>query len=436
MTIIIQSEDEFANYKQLEYSIPFQGYRRWVAFAYMGVNAIGFAANFWVLYTVAPLLFSATVKVPKSILFYIITLCISDLMIMTGMLFLIIDIVVGTWKFSTFSCVAYLVFEAMNKFVAPVIVVLISRTCYVTVCLDPKSRRVAASLKYAIAQVIASMALVMIMLWPLFAYSQVSTLYFNANITLRTVNVLRKCTFMPPSEIELGFGIVSCIASYAIPLGGMIYWYVSVPFFLKRHAGSSLTSNNCSAAPLRRLIATVLVLTAVYVSCWSPYWLSIFAHKFINRMSRTVVIASYYIHLLPYISCSAYPVIFTLLNRRIKMARAQMHWHQKRKKFTFIKSNHITEQYSTEVPSFGISNILRVCFQFLSNFTHQSQLNSKNRSNSTANQRKKEMEYSRRNSMKSQFAKVAQAITASKSSLQEEQQSLELIEMQEDDFLL
>ncbi|EJW74483.1 hypothetical protein WUBG_14609, partial [Wuchereria bancrofti] len=152
------------------------------------------------------------------------------------MLFLIIDIVVGTWKFSTFSCVAYLVFEAMNKFVAPVIVVLISRTCYVTVCLDPKSRRVAASLKYAIAQVIASMALVMIMLWPLFAYSQVSTLYFNANITLRTVNVLRKCTFMPPSEIELGFGIVSCIASYAIPLGGMIYWYVSVPFFLKRHA--------------------------------------------------------------------------------------------------------------------------------------------------------------------------------------------------------
>lgn len=64
-----------------------------------------------------------------------------------GMLFLITDIVIGTWKFSTFSCVAYLVFEAMNKFVAPVIVVLISRTCYVTICLDPESRRVAASMK-------------------------------------------------------------------------------------------------------------------------------------------------------------------------------------------------------------------------------------------------------------------------------------------------
>ncbi|VDO53288.1 unnamed protein product [Onchocerca flexuosa] len=141
MTIIVPGEDEFLNYKQLEYSIPFQGYRRWVAFAYIGVNAVGFAANFWVLYTVAPLLFSSTAKVPKSILFYIITLCISDLMIMT---------VVGTWKFSTVSCVAYLVFEAMNKFVAPVIVVLISRTCYVTVCLDPKSREIAASLKVSV----------------------------------------------------------------------------------------------------------------------------------------------------------------------------------------------------------------------------------------------------------------------------------------------
>ncbi|VBB26348.1 unnamed protein product [Acanthocheilonema viteae] len=430
MAIIIQSEDEFANYKQLEYSIPFQGYRRCVAFAYIGVNAVGFAANFWVLYTVAPLLFSATVKVPKSILFYIITLCISDLMIMIG---------------STFSCVAYLVFEAMNKFVAPVIVVLISRTCYVTICLDPKSRRIAASLKvllfiyqYAIAQVIASMALVMIMLWPLFVYSQVSTLYFNANITQRTVNVLRKCTFMPPSEIELGFGIVSCIASYAIPLGGMIYWYVSVPFFLKRHAGNSLASSNCNAAPLRRLIATVLVLTAVYISCWSPYWLSIFAHKFISRMSRTVVIASYYIHLLPYISCSAYPVIFTLLNRRIKMARAQMHWHQKRRKFTLTESSHVTEHYSTEpTTTFGILKILRFCIQFLPNFTYQSmtKLHSKNRRHSTTDQYiEKEMEYPTKNSMKSTNA--VQLTDAAAHRYSGEQQSLELIEMQEDDFLL
>uniref|UniRef100_A0A0M3JPI0 G_PROTEIN_RECEP_F1_2 domain-containing protein n=1 Tax=Anisakis simplex TaxID=6269 RepID=A0A0M3JPI0_ANISI len=36
------------------------------------------------LYIVAPLLCYQQVKVPKSILFYIVTLCITDLMIMLG----------------------------------------------------------------------------------------------------------------------------------------------------------------------------------------------------------------------------------------------------------------------------------------------------------------------------------------------------------------
>ncbi|VDM24886.1 unnamed protein product [Toxocara canis] len=329
--LIADSEEDFESYEQLEYQVPFQGYRRYVAFAYIGVNAIGFTVNVWVLYMVAPLLCSSQAKVPRSILFYIMTLCVSDLMIMIGMLFLIAEIVLGTWKFSTFACVAYLVFEAMNKFVAPVIVVLISRTCYVTVCRGPIKRKAAASLKLAIAQVVASMLLVMVMLWPVFAYSKLSSLYFHVNTTARTVNVLRKCSFMPPSGIELGFGVISCIASYAIPLGGMIYWYVSVPFFLKKRAEKSLVTSSSNDAAMRKVIATVLVLTVVYVSCWSPYWLSIFAHKFIRGMSRTVVIASYFIHLLPYVSCSAYPVIFTLMNRGIKKAHAQFVLHNKRR---------------------------------------------------------------------------------------------------------
>ncbi|VDK23618.1 unnamed protein product [Anisakis simplex] len=158
------------------------------------------------------------------------------------MLFLITEIVLGTWKFSQFACVAYLIFEAMNKFVAPVIVVLISRTCYVAVCLGPAKQKAATSLKLAIAQVTASLILVMIMLWPVFTYSQVSSLYLYLNTTTKTVKVLRKCSFMPPPGVELSFGVISCIASYAIPLGGMIYWYVSVPFFLKKHAEKSLVT--------------------------------------------------------------------------------------------------------------------------------------------------------------------------------------------------
>lgn len=63
-----------------------QGYRQYVAYTYISFNIIGFLVNGWVLYVVGPLLFAPSVKVPKSILFYILTLCVSDLMTMIGKL--------------------------------------------------------------------------------------------------------------------------------------------------------------------------------------------------------------------------------------------------------------------------------------------------------------------------------------------------------------
>lgn len=44
-------------------------------------------------------------------------------------------------------------------------------------------------------------------------------------------------------EVELYFNLTSCVMSYAIPLFGIIYWYVSVPFFLKRRALTTLVAS-------------------------------------------------------------------------------------------------------------------------------------------------------------------------------------------------
>ncbi|VDL82475.1 unnamed protein product [Nippostrongylus brasiliensis] len=71
-------------------------------------------------------------------------------------------------------------------------------------------------------------------------------------------------------------------------------------------------------AALRKVIFTVLLLTAIYVLCWSPYWVSMFAHNIFAMEKRSMIIVSYFIHLLPYVSCVAYPLIFTLLNRGIE----------------------------------------------------------------------------------------------------------------------
>lgn len=106
----------------------FQGYRTYVAFTYMGFNIVGFIVNFWVLYVISPLLFAPSVKVPKSILFFIFALCVGDLTTMIGlfvyqwkkyplpaMLLLIIELIFGTWRFSSGICTSYLIFDSMNK---------------------------------------------------------------------------------------------------------------------------------------------------------------------------------------------------------------------------------------------------------------------------------------------------------------------------------
>ncbi|XGW18172.1 hypothetical protein V3C99_002637 [Haemonchus contortus] len=325
------SDEEYVGWTHLERRLPFQGYRTYVALTYIGFNIVGFVVNFWVLYVVAPLLFAPAVKVPKSILFFIFALVIGDLTTMIAMLLLIIELVFGTWRFSTAACTSYLVLDSMNKFVAPIIVFLISRTCYTTVCLDKTRGERAATLKYAALQVLFALGCVMILLWPVFAYSQVFTFYLNPNNATNEVTVIRKCGFLPPPEIQFWFNLVACITSYAVPLFGIVYWYVSVPFFLKRRAITTLVASSSMDVALRKVITTVLLLTAIYVLCWSPYWVSMFAHNIFSMEKRSMIIVSYFIHLLPYVSCVAYPLIFTLLNRGIRSAHAKIVQEQRRR---------------------------------------------------------------------------------------------------------
>lgn len=128
-----------------------QGYRLYIVYMYFGCNVLGLLVNGWVLYVVGPLLCAHSVKVSKSILFYIVTLCLADLMTMFGLLLLTSEIYLATWRFSRLACTAFLLFDSMNKFMAPIIVVLISRTCYATVCLGKAEQERAASLRVSAA---------------------------------------------------------------------------------------------------------------------------------------------------------------------------------------------------------------------------------------------------------------------------------------------
>ena len=57
---------------------------------------------------------------------------------------LIAEIVVGTWRLSAFACTSFVLFDSINKFVAPLLVMLISRTCYL-VCVKNDASSVKVS---------------------------------------------------------------------------------------------------------------------------------------------------------------------------------------------------------------------------------------------------------------------------------------------------
>ncbi|KIH49247.1 hypothetical protein ANCDUO_20679, partial [Ancylostoma duodenale] len=114
----------------------------------------------------------------------------------------------------------------------------------------------------------------------------VFTHILHQNNTTKEVTYILKCGFSPPPEIEFWFNVVACITSYAVPLFGIVYWYMSVPFFLKRRALTTLVASSSMDAALRKVITTVLLLTAIYVLCWSPYWVSMFANSIFSNFEK------------------------------------------------------------------------------------------------------------------------------------------------------
>nr|CAD2178875.1 unnamed protein product [Meloidogyne enterolobii] len=277
---------------------------------------------------------------------------------MCGMVLLNLEILNGTWRFGLAGCRAYLLFDSLNKFSAPAIVLLISRTCYSIICLDKGRLRQTTNnnsgVKTAFIQVMVALAIVLCLLWPILVYSQVTEIVVRIDRHKRQELFVRKCAFLPPPNVELLFNIVVSITRWLLhSFCRLSLWYASVPFFLWRrkellsqNPSSSLSTQSHppisiksgitgsggipnsfpapSVAVIRRVVVTVVVLAMVYLVCWTPYWIGMYAQRLFHlRMTKQTVIAMYYVHLMPYISCAAYPAIFTLFNRPIRSAHYQ-----------------------------------------------------------------------------------------------------------------
>jgi hypothetical protein len=78
------------------------------------------------------------------------------------------------------------------------------------------------------------------------------------------------------------------VCSYAIPVFGFVYWYSRVPYYLwKLNSVNSTSVKRSVAKVIRRVIIIVVVFSMVYLVCWTPYWLGLYAHYFFDQIPMT-----------------------------------------------------------------------------------------------------------------------------------------------------
>ncbi|VDN39815.1 unnamed protein product [Gongylonema pulchrum] len=129
------------------------------------------------------------------------------------------------------------------------------------------------------------------------------------------------------------------------------------------------------------------------------------------------------------------------MNRRIKTARAQLHLHHKRQKFSFTESIHATDRCSSRT-SLATLKTLKERIQCLPSFAHQSMLDlmeAKHRNGSANRCTAKDTESSSC-SVKSlntlQLVDYGLTMSATSPFFPSRQPTPEIIEMQEGDLLL
>lgn len=114
------------------------------------------------------------------------------------------------------------------------------------------------------------------------------------------------------------FILYTFVVGYAIPATAFTTFYFLLWRYVRRHSWRARSLVNSW-----RVARTVLGLVSFFLLCWTPYWAVVLAsnaktqYKPSDRDPITLGVA-YITHLLPYINCLGYPLIYIMLNRKIK----------------------------------------------------------------------------------------------------------------------
>ncbi|KAE9420020.1 hypothetical protein Angca_005654, partial [Angiostrongylus cantonensis] len=300
-------------------------------FAYVVTIVVGVIGNIWVAWKVGVvLLFGGTPSVPRQILFCILVICCADLLVLCDLSLLVHFQLSKQWMFGDAICKLFYCVEVLNKFLIPVALVHISRASYKSVSVR---QQVAVSDVHNCYMLIANIlvaAIVIILMIFVGYFSSTNTHWIGDK-------AMTVCNFNPPTYYEIAFNSIAFLVGYVMTSVGYVYFYANVPIILKRRYSSNVSSpqriNSQSILRIRRIVTVFVV---VYLACWTPYWILFCFLSMVEILHRWMVVVSAFTHLLPYIACTAYPIILTAMNKEIHNAHSSI-IDSKKRQFSSIR---------------------------------------------------------------------------------------------------
>lgn len=258
--------------------------------------------------------------------FYIISLCVVDMVMLMSLPTCILDLIIGFWIFGTWICKLHHVSSSVGRVISTFLITAMSFDRYVAVCHPLKLTY--RSKKFVILICTSAAFFALILLSPLLGYAQSIEIlhgqFEQYDNTLSIFNVTRvrffKCVDNMPVEIALLFTISTFILGFLIPLILIVYFNVQIISRLYRHT-KILPS---SGIPLLRISLYTILIAILYFICWTPYWITNI-YSFFNTVDNDfkdhelLTFIMYCVHGLPYIGCASNWILYGLLNTQLQV---------------------------------------------------------------------------------------------------------------------
>ncbi|ESO11489.1 hypothetical protein HELRODRAFT_130073, partial [Helobdella robusta] len=271
---------------------------------YALVFVIGTIGNISVVYalTAYPQLKSVTNT-------YILNLAVSDIFYLFGIPFLLDVAVKSEWVHAEFFCKTYLGLSTINWFSSVFTLTTLSIDRYLAVCKAIHSATIRTQL---------SARCICLVVWILSAFFSSPVFIFSRLV--ENDDGRWSCILDLPEisgDVEytgLLFIWGVFIIAYIIPIICISIFYSLVLHRVRRLGPKNVVRVRTGRKDKRRVTIVVSMLIAMYLICWTPYWLFQIIVKYLEGINEWVRVLYQFLSALTYLNSAANPILYSFLN--------------------------------------------------------------------------------------------------------------------------